>query len=148
MSEPLSDVIVEATIPARPAAVWAAWTEPAQVAAWFCSDCTVEPRVGGAFEMYFMADAPEGSRGSEGCTYLALDPPDALAFSWNFPPHLATIRAARTRVDLTLTPCAEGTALTLRQSGWGSGGEWPAGHAYFSAAWRRVVDALLGHFAP
>lgn len=144
----MDDLILEATVPAPPAAVHAAWTDPAEVARWFCSDCRVEPTVGGAFEMYFLKDAPAGGRGSEGCTFLALDPPHGLAFSWNFPPHLASIRFERTRVDLRFTPTEEGTALTLRQSGWGEGGEWPAGRAYFDAAWRRVLDALIGHFAP
>jgi uncharacterized protein YndB with AHSA1/START domain len=144
----MDDLILEAVVPAPPMQVYAAWTEQAEVERWFCANCAVEARLGGPFEMYFITDAPEGSRGSEGCAFLALDPPGALAFSWNFPPHLPTIRDARTRVDLTFEVHAEGTALTLRQSGWGEGGEWPAGHAYFDAAWRRVLDALIGHFSP
>lgn len=144
----MDDLILDAVVPAPPEAVFAAWTDPREVARWFCSRCKVEPVVGGAFEMYFLTEAPVGSQGSEGCTYLALDPPRALALSWNFPPHLQTIRNAYTRVDLTFAPSPEGTALSLRQSGWGEGGEWPAGYAYFSAAWRRVLDALIGHFAP
>lgn len=144
----MDDLILEAVVPAPPAQVYAAWTVQAEVARWFCARCTVEPVVGGAFEMYFIADAPKGSRGSEGCTFLAIEPPNAVAFSWNFPPHLPTIRDARTRVDLSFVSHAEGTALTLRQSGWGEGGEWPAGRAYFDAAWRRVLDALIGHFSP
>lgn len=143
----MQDLTLNATVPAPPAAVYAAWTDPAIVAAWFCPTCTVEPRVGGAFEMYFMADAPAGQRGSEGCVFVALEPAEHVAFTWNFPPHLTTIRDARTRVDLTLSAAPEGTALTLRQSGWRGDGEWPAGRAYFDAAWRRVLDALVGHFS-
>ena len=143
----MDDLILNATVPAPPADVWAAWTDPPAVAAWLCPDCKVEPQVGGAFEMYFMADAPEGQRGSEGGTFLALEAPRHLAFSWNFPPHLTSIRDARTRVDLRLSAAPEGTALELRQSGWQRGGEWPAGRAYFDAAWRRVLHALVAHFS-
>ena len=143
----MADLTLDAIVPAPAAAVWAAWTDAAVVAAWLSPACHVEPHVGGAFEMYFMADAPPGQRGSEGCVFLALEAPRRLAFSWNFPPHLASIRDARTRVDVTLSPVPMGTAVALRQSGWQSTGEWPAGRAYFEGAWRRVLDALVGHFA-
>ncbi|MGK0360256.1 MAG: hypothetical protein ACI9U2_002569 [Bradymonadia bacterium] len=143
----MEDLTLNATVPAEPNAVWSAWTDPAIVAAWLSPTCTVEPRVGGAFEIHFMANAQEGERGSEGCVFVALQEPWHLAFTWNFPPHLTTIRDARTRVDLKLSGVRKGTALQLRQSGWQSGGEWAEGRAYFETAWRRVLDALVAHFA-
>lgn len=143
----MDDLTLNATVHASPTDVFAAWTDPAIVAAWFCPNCKVEPRVGGAFEMYFREDAPEGTRGSEGCVFKALQAPWHLAFTWNFPPHLETIRDARTRVEVKLSDVSKGTALQLRQSGWKTDGEWVEGRAYFEDAWRRVLDSLVAHFS-
>jgi hypothetical protein len=34
---------------------------------------------------------------------------------------------------------AEHTLVSLRQDGWGEGGEWDAAFNYFQEAWKRVV---------
>lgn len=137
------DVDVDAT----PAEVYRMWTTETGVVAFFTNAAKIELRVGGAYEMYFLLDAPEGARGSEGCTIIEFEEGRHLAFTWNFPPHLAAIRDEHTRVDITLTPLGPGrTRVELLQSGWGSGPEWNAGYAYFDKAWRQVLTYLQEHF--
>lgn len=57
--------------------VWTAVTDPAELAHWFPSSVTVQPRAGGTISF---ADDPhlEPSRG----TVLAFDPPRRFAFTW------------------------------------------------------------------
>lgn len=137
---------LEVTVPAPPERVFAAMTTPEELARFFGRAAWVEPRVGGAFEIYFLLDAPPGSRGSEGCRILEYDPPRRLAFSWNFPPQLATIRNEHTRVVMDFTPDATGgTHVAFRQSEWQDGPDWDEGYLYFSAAWRKVLDNLVEH---
>jgi uncharacterized protein YndB with AHSA1/START domain len=137
-------------VPAPRDDVWTAWTTRDGVTAWFAPHADVEPRPGGAYELYFLSDAPLGARGSEGCVVLAMEPPERFSFSWNFPPHMPSIRNARTRVDVRLEAPAGGagpTRVTMRQSGWRAGEDWDAGYDYFDRAWGVVLDRLRRRFA-
>lgn len=65
------------TYPHPASKVWAAVSEPAQLAQWFPSAVQIEPRAGGTIS--FSGDPyMENTKG----TVLAYDPPRRLAFSW------------------------------------------------------------------
>jgi uncharacterized protein YndB with AHSA1/START domain len=99
--------------------------------------------------MYFDLSAPAGARGAEGMRILQMEPPRRLAFTWNAPPHLPSIRGQRTVVVVTLDVLsATRTKVTLTHSAWGRGGEWDKAYQYFSHAWTRVVlPRLVQRFA-
>lgn len=139
---------LEVDVDATSAEIFRMWTTEAGVVAFFTNAAKIELRPGGAYEMYFLLEAPEGARGSEGCTIIEFEEGRHLAFTWNFPPHMPAIREEHTRVDIRFTPLGpERTRVELTQSGWGSSPEWDAGYAYFDKAWRQVLDNLLKHFA-
>lgn len=146
-----ADRAIELSLPVSASVeeVWQAWTTSEGVASFSAPKSRIELRPGGAYEWHFFPDAPEGSRGGEGCRVLALDPPHRLVFSWNAPPSIAGLRAsgAKTTVFLDLEPFGGGTRVTLRQVGLGSGAEWDAYHNYFSSAWKHVLTGLRDHFA-
>jgi uncharacterized protein YndB with AHSA1/START domain len=138
---------LEVDVSATPAEIFRMWTTEDGVMAFFTNAAKIELREGGAYEMYFLLEAPEGSRGSEGCTIIEYEPDRHLAFTWNFPPHLSAIRDEHTRVDIKLTPLGpDRTRVELLQTGWRGGPEWDAGYAYFEQAWRQVLDNLHEHF--
>jgi len=140
-------LVKERMVHAPAAEVFAAWTTDEGVKTFLAPQALVEARVGGAFEMYFSPDAPRGSRGSEGCTILALEPDTHLAFTWNFPPLLPAIRYEYTRVDLWLEAVGEdATRVLVKQTGWRSGPEWQQGLQYFEQAWELVLDRLVSSF--
>ncbi len=62
-------------------AVWKAWTTPAGLTSFLAPAAHVELRPGGPFEIFFVPDAPQGARGSEGCRILSYLPEQMLAFS-------------------------------------------------------------------
>src|SRR4051794_20622986 len=69
-------------LPAPPAAVWQALTDPQALAAWFWParhnpSADTDPRVGGAFRLTADAMAVTG-------TYVAVDPPHRLVFTWRW----------------------------------------------------------------
>jgi uncharacterized protein YndB with AHSA1/START domain len=134
---------LEVDASATPAELFRMWTTEEGVAAFLANAAKIELREGGAYEMYFMPDAPEGSRGSEGCTIIEYVPDRHLAFTWNFPPSLPAIRDEHTRVDIKLTPLGPvRTRVELLQTGWRSGPEWDEGYRYFDQAWREVLNNL------
>ena len=120
--------------------VWEAWTTEEGAKSFFAPDCRIDLRSGGAYEMYFNLDAPEGERGGEDLTILAIQPETMLSFTWNAPPDLPEVRGQMTHVTLLFEPSEEGkTRLHLIHDGWGEGGQWDQAFDYFTRAWGEVV---------
>ena len=133
-------IYAEASIPATIDQAWEAWTTPAGAQTFFAPLCRIDPRPGGVYEILFDLEAKPGSRGSEGMFVLAVQPKTMLAFTWNAPPELPTVRGQMTSVIVRLRGVdAEHTLVSLRHDGWGEGGEWDAAFNYFEDAWKRVV---------
>ena len=144
------DIIVVKTINAPVADVWKAWTTTDGIESFFAPKAAkVEPWVGGAFELWFGVDQPEGSRGSENCKFHSVKPMEQLVFEWNSPPTIPTIRPLRTLVYLDFKPLPDNkTEVTLRNFGYGVGEEWDKTKAYFSRAWPAVMANLEKRFQP
>ena len=105
--------------------------------------------VGGAFELWFGVNQPEGTRGSEGCKVHSVKPMEQFVFEWNAPPTIPVIRGLRTLVYLDFKPLPENrTEVTLRNFGYGDGEDWAKTKAYFAAAWPAVMANLEKKFAP
>ena len=149
-AQPLApDIVVTKVIDAPVADVRNAWTTAEGIESFFAPKAAkVVPEPGGAFELWFGLDHPEGSRGSEGCLVHSVVPMRQFVFEWNAPPTIPTIRRLRTLVYLDFEP-AEGnrTSLTLRNFGYGQGEEWAKTRAYFERAWPAVMANLEKRFA-
>jgi uncharacterized protein YndB with AHSA1/START domain len=136
-------IVVNATIDQ----VWDAWTTREGIVSFFAPDAKIEPRVGGAFQIYIDPDAPAGSKGADEMRFMALQPKKMLSFDWNAPPHLPEARAQRTFVVLRFEPVGDKqTRVTLHHTGWGDGGEWDAAYAYIDKAWDGVLANLKKRF--
>lgn len=134
------------TVAASPLDVWSVWTSNDGIASWWGPPASnIELRIGGAFELFFMPDAPEGLRGSDGCRVLAYVPGESFSFTWNAPPHLA-LREANTWVVLTFTPSDIGTSVRLVHTGFLTGPDWDDYVAYFEDAWTAVLGLLAEHW--
>ena len=133
----------EVVVPAAREKVWKLWTTRAGLVRFFPADANVDLTVGGPYELYMKADAPEGSRGSEGCKVLAFLAPEMLAFDWNAPPQFPEARRQRTQVVLQFEALGpQQTRVRLTQHGWGAGDEWDQVYEYFAKAWPRVLESL------
>jgi len=149
-AQPLApDIVVTKVIDAPVAEVWKAWTTPEGIESFFAPKAAkVIPEPGGAFELWFGLDLPEGSRGSEGCMFHSVTPMRQLVFEWNAPPTIPTIRKLRTLVYLDFAPVDDNrTSVTLRNFGYGEGEEWAKARTYFDRAWNAVMSSLAKRFA-
>jgi uncharacterized protein YndB with AHSA1/START domain len=127
--------------------VWAAWTTREGIVSFFAPDAVIDPRPGGAFQIYIDPTAPAGSKGADDMRYLALQPKKMLSFDWNAPPSLPEARQQRTVVILRFTPVSERqTRVVLHHTGWGDGGEWDKAYVYFDRAWGDVLANLRKRF--
>lgn len=127
--------------------VWDAWTTREGIVSFFAPDAKIEPRVGGAFQIYIDPGAPAGSKGADDMRFMALQPRKMISFDWNAPPSLPQARAQRTFVVVRFEPLGDRlTGVTLHHIGWGDGGEWDQAHAYFDRAWGNVLANLKKRF--
>jgi len=111
----------------------------------------IELTPGGKFEVLFSMDAPEGQRGSEGCTVLSYVDNEMLSFTWNAPPTFAHAREKHTWVVITFEELAPAsTRIRLRHLGFDKQAasnpehraEWEQVRAYFMNAWPKVLGAV------
>lgn len=136
---------VEAVVPAPIQQAWDAWTTDAGVVSFGPGAAKIEPRVGGAYEWYFLPDAPEGSRGSEGCRIMALKPLEVISFTWNAPPSIGTLREAQARSQVSVyfeEVSTRRTRVRLVQFMPEEGPDWDQYRAYFQRAWPRVMKSF------
>jgi len=127
--------------------VWRAWTTADGATTFFAPGALIELRIGGPYEIYFVSDAPIGSRGSEGCRILSWLPEEMLSFEWNAPPSFGELRDKRTRVIVQLTETGpKQTRVALTHVGWGESEDWDRLFDYFDRAWGHVLENLKARF--
>ncbi|HZF78664.1 MAG TPA: SRPBCC domain-containing protein [Rubrivivax sp.] len=137
----------EVVIAAPLAQAWSAWTTREGIVGFFAPDARIEPRPGGAFQIFFDPGAAPGNKGADDTRYLALQPMKMLSFDWNAPPHLPEARAQRTFVVVRFAPLDDKTTrVTLHHTGWGEGGPWDQAYVYFDRAWGVVLSNLKKRF--
>jgi uncharacterized protein YndB with AHSA1/START domain len=133
------EVIIKASLDQA----WASWTTREGITAFFAPDARIEPRVGGAFQIYMDPGAEPGAKGADDMRFLALQPKKMLSFDWNAPPSLPEARAQRTFVIVRFEPVSDTeTRVRLHHTGWGEGGEWDKAYGYFDRAWGHVLANL------
>lgn len=139
-------IVKEALVPAHVSEVWKAWTTAEGIRTFMGQDAKIELRPGGPYEVYFGANGPEGSRGSEGCRVLSYLPERMLSFSWNNPPQFREVRNKKIFVVVELEPQAEQTRVRVTHGGWPDGGQWEETYEYFQPAWEWVLNNLRQRF--
>ena len=132
------DVVVKAPVEA----VFKSWSTSEGIASFFAPEAKVEPRSGGAFEVYINPYAAPGMKGADDMKVMAYQENRMISFTWNAPPNLPEVRAQRTLVIVRTQPVAEGTRVTLTHVGWGDGGQWDQTYNYFDKAWGNVLANL------
>ena len=139
-----------AIVAGTPAEVWAAWTTTEGIRTFFAQDGRIEAKPDGAYEIWFFPDAPEGSRGCDGCAVISVEPPKRLVFSWSFPPSIPELRdrKAMARVTVELLPAVVdgATLVSLVHDEFPEGEAGEKGRAYFEKAWDVVLARLQQRF--
>lgn len=140
----------EVVVPATLEQVWHCWTTEEGIADFFSPESKIELKPGGAYYIYMMKMPPGKTikRGTEGCKLLSYIPQEMLAFEWNFPPAVPTLRdsGALTQVVLRFREVGDGKVkVEFAQLGWKKGEDWDKGYAYFDKAWSFVLGRLKEH---
>jgi uncharacterized protein YndB with AHSA1/START domain len=136
-------VVVAATLDQS----WDAWTTREGITSFFAPDARIEPKPGGAFQIYFNPLGEPGMKGADNMRFMALQPKKMLSFDWNAPPHLPAARGQFTFVVVRFDQTGpKETRVTLHHTGWGDGGEWDQAYTYFDRAWGSVLANMKKRF--
>ncbi|MBL7123014.1 MAG: SRPBCC domain-containing protein [Candidatus Marinimicrobia bacterium] len=125
--------------------LWTKWTTHTGLKSFIGLDNKVDLIPGGPYEIYFLLDNPEGTRGGEGNKVLSFLPYKMLSFTWNAPPTIPEVRnhAHKTWVVVQLEEIsAVQTKVSLDHLGWLDGEKWDETYTYFDRAWDIVLDSL------
>lgn len=115
-----------------PQKVWRALTDPALLTEWLLPVVGLELEPGAAF--MFKAPPQPGWDGVVNCRFLEIEPQKKLSWSW-------VVGDIATVVTFTLTPTANGTRLSLVQSGFKAHQKQNFGGARYG--WRMMGGRLL-----
>jgi uncharacterized protein YndB with AHSA1/START domain len=133
-------------IAARPSIVFDAMTTAEGVSAWFGPDdlpvvrAEMDARVGGAYRVHFRT---LDGRDHEACgEFLELIPPRRIVMSWSWAFGGELEEGGRiSRVEIELTPIANGTELTFTHAGLRS----EASEKSHAQGWTGAFDKLVRH---
>lgn len=120
--QPTHELVIRETFRATPRQVFGWMTEPARLARWWGPDgfstpeALVDPVVGGGYRLTMQP--PEGSPFHLAGTYLEVDPPVRLSYTFRWEEPLPDDR--ETVVALTFHPVDGGTEVVLSQRGFAS----------------------------
>ena len=140
-----SSIVAEIEIAAPPETVFDALTTPADLAAWWGAegayrthDWQIDLRPGGKWQC-LATSAGTGTEMTVQGTYLEVDRPHALAYTWmpgwekELPP---------TKVRFTLSAAGRGTMVQVEHSGFAGFEQSQQGHL---AGWKRVFEWLSAY---
>jgi uncharacterized protein YndB with AHSA1/START domain len=130
-------------IGASPEKVYAAWTDPAQIARWWGPEqaetlsAELDARVGGRFRIVFRT--PDGEEHDVSGTYREVAPGERLVFTWVW----RTMPERQSLVTVTLKRDGDGTLLTLQHEQFFD----QAARDRHRSGWTGTLDKLEKYFA-
>lgn len=138
-------IVVRKTFRCTLGEMWAKWSTAEGLKSFFGADNNIKLAEGGAYEIFFKMDSPEGLRGGEGNKIISYVRQSNLAFTWNAPPEFPTVRnhEKKTWVLVEFNKIDDcNVEVVLTHVGWLEGEDWDAVYEYFSRAWETVMSWL------
>jgi uncharacterized protein YndB with AHSA1/START domain len=119
-------------LPMPAGALWLMWVDPERIVTWLCGQATIEPKVGGAYEL-FWDETPEHNS-TLGCRITTFEPyQHHLAFTWRGVEAWESLMpAGSTAVTIRLTD--QGASSTLYLT--------PAAREWQAEAWKHALGGL------
>jgi uncharacterized protein YndB with AHSA1/START domain len=135
----MSDRTIELsrTIAAPPSSVFRALTDADELARWWTSSGSSDPRTGGSFSYRFEFEDASRNHTYEG-SYHDVTADERVSYPWQ-------TSLGETTVDVRLRPSGDGTELTLAHTGWGTGADADEAVRMHEQGWGFFLDNLKSH---
>jgi uncharacterized protein YndB with AHSA1/START domain len=110
-------VVREIYIDAEPAIVFEFFVDADKLCRWLALEATLDPRPGGVCtQVHDGVDRGGGRCEMEG-TFVAVEPPTRVAFTWGFADPAVHVKPGGSVVEVTLEPSGAGTRVVLVHRG-------------------------------
>jgi uncharacterized protein YndB with AHSA1/START domain len=137
----VAPIKLKVQLPMPTGAVWYLWADPERVVTWLAARANIEPRAGGAYELFWEDDPAHNS--TLGCQLTAFEPYHHLTFTWRGSEEWEMLMpAGSTQVDVRLSGDASTSTLYLTHTGWGEGEDWAAAKQWQTEAWKNALGGL------
>jgi uncharacterized protein YndB with AHSA1/START domain len=129
-------IVREVVIRAERETVFSFFTEADKLTRWLASEATLDARPGGAC---VQVHAPGDGRGPFHMhgTFVEVDPPERLVFTWGFTDPGVGVPPGSTTVEVTFLPDQDGTRLTLVHRGLP-----PSAYEGHAEGWMEMLERL------
>ncbi len=124
--------------------LWSAWTSSQNIVQWFAPNANIEPKTGGAFELFFDPSNHDHMT-TKGCKFLEFRPYKSLSFNWKAPNDFADImnnEDSLTVVKINFMEDGDNTKIMVIHSGWRNGEKWDKARQWHEFAWKQVLNNL------
>lgn len=135
------DIDIQVVIERPVDKVFEAWIKPGMLERWLARKAVVEPRIGGAYELFWDPEDPKADN-TAGCRIIGLVPGAELSFSWRGSKEFAKVMGDKTSIFVRLEPRDDSTLLRFVHTGWGSGASWDKARSAQSEAWKEALENL------
>ena len=145
----MSELKFEVNVNASLEEVWTAWTDDTLIVKWFSPGAHIEPRLGGAYELYFDPN-DHNHMSTLGCKITEYQPLNHLSFTWKGPDQYADIMNNPdnlTHVKVKFQRKGEESTITLTHEHWGEGDKWAEAKEWHRKAWDGVFKELKQFFS-
>lgn len=124
---------------------WFAWIRGERVAIWFAPETVIDPKIGGAYELYFIPGNKTGMNTS-GCKITKLEEKKELSFTWKGPDPFADLmnnENSLTEVQVHFEELGpEQTKVIVKHRGFQQDGAWTEAFEWHNNAWAGVLGSL------
>ncbi|MGI0131641.1 MAG: SRPBCC family protein [Thermoplasmata archaeon] len=145
IEEALDPILIQVTVPLPIPMIYAAFVDPHHLKGWMCDAASIEPNVGGRYEVGW-----NEPRFTSSGRITRMTPDVDLGYTWIAPEpysHLMNDPDAKTGIYVRLQESPEGIDVTLEHAGWGAGEAWEDARSWHFHLWddrlHRLKDYLL-----
>ena len=138
------EINIETAIDSSVDSIWEAWTKNELITKWFSPEANIEPRVGGAFELFF-DPSNHNHECTKGCVFTKVEKNRILEFTWKGPGQFSDFMnnpSSLTTVKLEFFVEGEKTKLKFEHSGWGDSVDWDKARNWHEEQWNAVLNEL------
>jgi uncharacterized protein YndB with AHSA1/START domain len=142
IQEGLDPILIQVTVPLPVPMIYAAFTDPVQLAHWLSDEAQVKAEVGGTYHLSFRGEDPPFESSGK---ILRMTKDVDIGFSWLAPTPFDALMnrpQPKTQVYVRLQESPEGVDVTLEHEGWGATEEWEDARSWHFHFWEARLDRL------
>jgi uncharacterized protein YndB with AHSA1/START domain len=138
-------ITVTRVIPASPATLYAAWTEPEQMRQWYATVVEADVRVGGRYRIE--NHEKDGTVNAFTGEYLVLDPTSIVKFSFTHHSQTPADRISDETVTVTFREVEPGRTEVAVTNDWRGPQVEPSDYDVLRAGWDEWISLLEKHYS-